>query len=476
MNFEAVIGLEIHVEMKTNSKMFSSSPNAFSRSPNTAITPFDMAYPGTMPRVNKAAVINAIRVANALHMTIDPLVRFDRKNYFYADLPKGFQITQQFHPIGREGYLEIKGRDGETKRIGIERIHMEEDTCKQLHFASYSLLDYNRAGVPLIEIVSHPEMRNGTETMHYVEAIRNIVVYSGTSDGKMEEGSLRCDVNVSLRPYGSKKFGTKVEIKNLNSTKHIELALDYEIQRQSAILLSGGKVQQETRRYDEATGKTVLMRVKTDAVDYKYFPEPNITPIQLSPEFVQEAIDTCPELYDSKKARYMALGLSEVDADILLSSLPMALYFEAAIGDGKLAKTVGNFLISDVNSYLNKNDITIDAFPVKPAYLNELAALQEGGYTHKQVMQILDYLIENEDADPASAMKALRIEKQSSDDSLVLGFVNEVLAANQQSIDDFKAGKDRALGYLVGQVMKIAKGKINPSAVSKVMLEELKKR
>ena len=476
MNFEAIIGLEIHVEMKTKSKMFSSSPNAFSKFPNTAITPFDMAYPGTMPRVNKAAVINAIRVANALHMTIDPLVRFDRKNYFYADLPKGFQITQQFHPIGREGYLEIKGRDGELKRIGIERIHMEEDTCKQLHFASYSLLDYNRAGVPLIEIVSHPEMRNGTETMHYVEAIRNIVVYSGTSDGKMEEGSLRCDVNVSLRPYGSKKFGTKVEIKNLNSTKHIELALDYEIQRQSAILLSGGKVQQETRRYDEATGKTVLMRVKTDAVDYKYFPEPNITPIQLSPEFVKNAIDTCPELYDSKKARYMELGLSEVDADIILSSLAMSKYFEEAIGDGKLAKTIGNFLISDVNSYLNKNDIEIEAFPVKPEYLRQLAAYQEDGFTHKQVMQVMNHLIENEGETPEEAMKALHIEKQSNDDSLVLGFVNEILAANQQSIDDFKAGKDRALGYLVGQVMKIAKGKVNPSAVSKVMLEELKKR
>lgn len=475
MNFEAVIGLEIHVEMKTRSKMFSSSPNSFTRFPNTEVTCFDMAYPGTMPRVNKAAVINAIRVANALHMTIDPLVRFDRKNYFYADLPKGFQITQQFHPIGREGYLEIKGRDGELKRIGIERIHMEEDTCKQLHFASYSLLDYNRAGVPLIEIVSHPEMRNGTEAMRYVEAIRNIVLFSGTSDGKMEEGSLRCDVNVSLRPYGTKKFGTKVEIKNLNSTKNIESALDYEILRQSAILLSGGKVQQETRRYDEASGKTVLMRVKTDAVDYKYFPEPNITPIRLSPEFVQNAIDTCPELYDSKKARYMALGLSEVDADILLSSLAMAKYFEEASIGGKFAKTVANFLISDVNAYLNKNGISIEEFPLKPAYLNELAGLQEDGFTHKQVMQALNYLLENQDVNPKGALEALHIEKQSNDDGLVLAFVNDVLAANPQSIADFKAGKDRALGFLVGQVMKAAKGKVNPSAVSKVMLEELKK-
>ena len=445
MNFEAVIGLEIHVEMKTKSKMFSSSPNGFTREPNTQVTPFDMAYPGTMPTVNKVAVINAIRVANALHMQIDRLIRFDRKNYFYADLPKGFQITQQFHPIGREGYLDVLDKDGNTKRIGIERIHMEEDTCKQLHFASYSLLDYNRAGVPLIEIVSHPEMRSGTEAMHYVEAIRNIVVYTGTSDGKMEEGSLRCDVNVSLRPFGSETFGTKVEIKNLNSTRNIESALDYEIARQSAILLSGGKVQQETRRYDEASGKTVLMRVKTDAVDYKYFPEPNITPIRISEAFVQDAIDSCPELYDPKKDRYLSLGIPAVDADIILG-------------------------------YLNKNGIGITEFPLKPETLYLLAKEQEGGYTHKQVVDMLKYCIDHVGALPEDAIKELRIEKQSNDDSLVLGFVTEVLDANPQSIADFKAGKDRAMGFLVGQVMKAAKGKVNPSAVAKVMMEELKKR
>ncbi|MBO5527743.1 MAG: Asp-tRNA(Asn)/Glu-tRNA(Gln) amidotransferase subunit GatB [Bacilli bacterium] len=476
MNFEAVIGLEIHVEMKTKSKMFSSSPNGFSREPNTQVTPFDMAYPGTMPVVNKAAVINAIRVANALHMTIDRLIRFDRKNYFYSDLPKGFQITQQFHPIGREGYLDILDRDGKVKRIGIERIHMEEDTCKQLHFASYSLLDYNRAGVPLIEIVSHPEMRSGTEAMHYVEAIRNIVVYTLTSDGKMEEGSLRCDVNVSLRPFGSDKFGTKVEIKNLNSTKNIESALDYEIARQSAILLSGGQVQQETRRYDEASGKTVLMRVKTDAVDYKYFPEPNITPIRISEEFVRDAIDTCPELYDSKKERYVSLGLSPVDAAIILDNLAMSQYFDKALGDGKYAKTVSNLLIVEVNGYLNKNGLTIEQFPLQPEILYLLAKEQEGGFTHKQVVDMFHYCVENEGAKPEDAINALHIAKQSSDDSLVLSFVTAVLDANPQSIADFKAGKDRAQGFLVGQVMKMAKGKVNPGAVAKVMAEELKKR
>ena len=476
MNFEAIIGLEIHVQMKTKSKMFSSSPNSFSRYPNTEVTAFDMAYPGTMPTVNKQAVINAIRVANALHMTIDHTLYFDRKNYFYSDLPKGFQITQQFRPIGKEGYLDVLDKNGNVKRIGIERIHMEEDTCKQLHFASYSLLDYNRAGTPLVEIVSKPDIRSGTEAMHYVEAIRNIVVYTLTSDGKMEEGSLRCDVNVSLRPFGVEKFGTKVEIKNLNSTKNIEAALDYEIARQASCLLSGIPVAQETRRFDEASGKTVLMRVKTDAVDYKYFPEPNITPIALSDEFVQNAIDTCPELYDAKKARYIAMGLSETDAEIILSELAMSAYFEAAVAGAKNPKTVANFLIVELNSYLNKNGISIAEIPLKPALLCEVANRQEEGYTHKQCGDMLSYCLEHEGEGTEEAIKAKNIVKQSNDDGLVLEFVTKVLDANPQSIEDFKNGKDRAVGFLIGQVMKEAKGKVNPASVAKIMNIELRKR
>lgn len=476
MNFEAIIGLEIHVQMKTKSKMFSSSPNSFSRHPNTEVTPFDMAYPGTMPTVNKQAVINAIRVANALHMEIDHTLYFDRKNYFYSDLPKGFQITQQFRPIGKEGYLDVLDKEGKVKRIGIERIHMEEDTCKQLHFASYSLLDYNRAGTPLVEIVSKPDIRSGTEAMHYVEGIRNIVIYTLTSDGKMEEGSLRCDVNVSLRPFGCEKFGTKVEIKNLNSTKNIEAALDYEIARQASCLLSGIPVAQETRRYDEASGKTVLMRVKTDAVDYKYFPEPNITPIALSDEFVQNAIDTCPELYDAKKARYVASGLSDTDAEIILSDLAMATYFEKASEGAKNLKTVANFLIVEVNGYLNKNGIGIASFPLPASTLCEIANKQEDGYTHKQCADMLSYCLENEGASAEDAIKAKNIVKQSNDEGLVLSLVTKVLDANPQSIEDYKNGKDRAVGFLIGQVMKEAKGKVNPASVAKVMNIELAKR
>lgn len=475
MNFEAIIGLEIHVEMKTKSKMFSAAPNGFSNNPNTQVALLDMAYPGTMPIPNKQAVINAIRVCNALHMDIDHLIRFDRKNYYYADLPKGFQITQQFHPIGSNGYLDVEGEDGEIKRIEIERLHMEEDTCKQFHFVDYSLLDYNRAGVPLVEIVSRPDLRNGTEAMHYIEQIRNIVIYSGTSDGKMEEGSLRCDVNISLRPYGSTKFGTKVEIKNLNSIKNVQEAIDYEVQRQNALLLSGQKVQQETRRFDEASKKTILMRVKTSAVDYRYFPEPNIVPIQLSNDFVDSAIATCPELYDAKEKRYLAAGLTEKDAEIILSDLATAAYFDEAIAYAKSVKGLANFLIVEVNGYLNKHNVFLDGFPLKPQTLAEIANLQEDGFTHKQCVDIFNYVLEN-GGTPSEAQAALHIEKQVTDEGAVLAAVTAVLDANPQSIEDFKAGKDRAKGFLVGQVMKASKGKLNPAAVSKVMDEELRKR
>ena len=475
MNFEAVIGLEIHVQQKTKSKMFSSAPNSFSRDPNTQVAPLDMAFPGTMPVVNKQAVINAIRVANALHMEIDHTLYFDRKNYFYSDLPKGFQITQQRRPIGKNGYVMVDTPNGK-KRIGIERIHMEEDTCKQEHFMDYSLLDYNRAGVPLCEIVSLPEISNGVEAREYAEAIRNIVVYSGTSDGKMEEGSMRCDTNISLRPYGQKEFGTKVEIKNINSFKNIELAIEYEMKRQSQLLLQGIKIQQETRRWDEASGKTVLMRVKTDAVDYKYFCEPNITPIHLSDEFVQDAIDTCPELYDSKKERYLKAGLSDADANVILANPKMAAYFEEGLAKVSNAKDLANFLIVEINSYLNKNEIAIENLKLSPFTLGEIVSYQEkGGLSHKQCTDILNKVLE-EGCSPEEAKNALHIVAQVSDSSVIMGFVTEVLDKNPQSIQDFKNGNQRVLGFLVGQIMKASHGKVNPAEVSKTLRQELDKR
>lgn len=475
MNFEAVIGLEIHVEMKTKSKMFSGAPVSFAKEPNSEVTFLDMGFPGTMPSVNKEAVINAIRVAHALHMEIDRCVRFDRKNYFYADLPKGYQITQQFHPIGKNGYLDIEEKNGEIKRIPIERIHMEEDTCKQLHFPDCTLLDYNRAGVPLVEIVSLPAIRNGYEAMKYVEGIRNIVVYSNTSDGKMEEGSLRCDVNISLRPYGQKEFGTKVEIKNLNSLKNIQEAIDYEAKRQASILLSGGFIQQETRRFDENSGKTVLMRVKTDAVDYKYFPEPNITPIILSEEFVSDAIKTCPELYDAKKARFLAKGLSENDVEIILANPSMASFFDQTSKENKNAKIIANFLIVEINAYLNKKNLKIEDLSLEPSKLGEIANYQAQGLTHKQCADILNWVLEKQ-IEPQEAKKELKIVEQVRDEETLLPLVQKIIEDNQQSVNDYLSGKDRALGYLVGQAMKVSRGKANPAIVSKLIIEEIKKK
>lgn len=472
MNFEAIIGLEIHVQQKTKSKMFSAAPNSFSRSPNTQVRPLDMGFPGTMPVVNRQAVINAIRVANALHMEIDHTLYFDRKNYFYSDLPKGYQITQQARPIGKNGYVMV---DGGKKKIGIERIHMEEDTCKQEHFMDYTLLDYNRAGVPLVEIVSRPDIRNGKEAREYAEAIRNIVVYSLTSDGKMEEGSMRCDTNVSVRPIGQKEFGTKVEVKNINSFKNVELAIDYEIKRQISSILKGEKIKQETRRWDEASGKTILMRVKTDAVDYKYFCEPNITPIHLSDEFVENAINTCPELYDSKKERYIKMGLSEYDSEVILADIEFSKYFESALDFVKTPKNLANYLITEINGYLNKEGISIKDFSLSPKDLGEIVSLQDSGLSHKQCVDIL-YKVLSDGISPQEAKEALHIVAQSSDNSLIKGFIDSVLEKNPQSIDDYKNGNQRVLGFLVGQVMKESHGKVNPAEVSKMLMEEIAKR
>lgn len=474
MNFETIVGIEIHVEMKTKSKMFSLAPISFGLTPNSEVVAFDMAFPGTMPRVNKEAVKNAIRVSNALHMSIDQEIWFDRKNYFYSDLPKGFQITQQARPIGSEGYLIINV-NGKDKKIGIERLHMEEDTCMQHHFSDYTLLDYNRAGIPLIEIVSKPEIRSGEEARKYVEKIREIVTFSNVSDGKMEEGSLRCDVNVSIRPYGSDKFGTKVEIKNLNSIANVEKAIDFEAKRQSELLLLGKEVEQETRRYDEAKKETVLMRKKTDAADYKYFTEPNIPPIKLSDEFVKDAIDTCPELYDQKLERFLNnYGLNEVDAKIILTSVDMANYYDEAAKFTKLYQPLANFMISDVNGYLNKNAISILDFKAEPKFISELVELlQSKKINSSQGKQIFEKLVK-ENKSPLLIQKevgAVLINDENKIHELVL----EVLEANPTLRDDFKAGKTRAQGFVMGQIMKKTGGKVNPGIANKIILDELKK-
>jgi len=474
MEFEAVIGLEIHVEMKTKSKMFSSGPVSYGEDPNTKVNIVDMGFPGVMPVVNKQSVINAIRVSHALHMSIDDVVMFERKNYFYSDLPKGYQITQQFRPIGSNGYLIINTSQGERK-IGIERLHMEEDTCKQLHSWDFSLLDYNRAGIPLIEIVSRPDLRTGEEAAKYVEKIRSIVSFLDVSDGKMEEGSLRCDVNISLREKGTEKFGTKVEIKNLNSIANIQKAIDFEVSRQSIILDFGGVIEQETRRFDEGSKETVLMRVKTDAVDYKYFTEPNIAPIKLSKEFIDEAIKTSPELAEVKLERYKKLGLNDYDSSLLIADKDVSNYFDEASKSGANPKLLANWVIGDIQSVLNKEGISIKEFKISPALLAELVLLiEQGKVSNKQAREMFAKMLEN----PVSPKKLLEESGTSliSDEDTLKKIVKEVVDANEQSVIDYKNGKDRALGFIVGQIMKKTQGKANPSLASKLVLEEIKRR
>jgi len=474
MEFEAVIGLEIHVQMKTKSKMFSSAPVNFGLDPNTETVPLDFAFPGTLPVVNKQAVINAIRVCNALHMSIDDELWFDRKNYFYSDLPKGYQITQDKRPIGREGYLTISLASGE-KRINIERLHMEEDTCKQLHSWDCTLLDYNRAGIPLVEIVSKPDLRSGEEAMKYVEKIRSIVSFLDVSDGKMEEGSLRCDVNISIREKGSDKFGTKVEIKNLNSIANIQKAIDFEFERQKILVLNNEPVVQETRRFDEGTKETVLMRLKTDAVDYKYFTEANIAPIKLSKEFIDEAIKSSPELAEVKLERYQKLGLNEYDCGLLISDRRICDYFDKVVGGGASPKLAANWVLVDVQAILNKNCIEITDFIISAENLSKLIKLiEKGTISNKQGREVFAAMLE-QNQDPEELIDIMGL-KQDSDEEAIRAIVNEVLDANAQAIQDYKDGKDRAIGFIVGQIMKKTCGKANPGIASKLVLEEIKKR
>lgn len=474
MNFEAIVGLEIHVEMKTKSKMFSSAPVTFGKTPNTMVVPFDMAFPGTLPTVNKQAVINAIRVCHALHMSIDNELWFDRKNYFYSDLPKGYQITQKARPIGRTGYVEID-LDGQKKRINFERLHIEEDACKQVHYKDCTLLDYNRAGIPLAEIVSLPEIHNGKEAMLIVDKIRSIVSFLDVSSGKMEEGTLRCDVNVSIRPYGCKTFGTVVEIKNINTLTNIQRAIDYEIKRQEALLLSGQIVKKETRRYDESKKQTVLMRNKTDDVDYKYFTEPNIPPIKLLDEFIKEAIASSPELAESKYQRYLKLGLLEREAKQLTSDKDLCNYFDKLIEKKANAKLAANWLLVDIQSVLNKNNVSINDFSISPSAISGLLILvEQGKINNKQARELFSkMLITNKTAD--ELIKEIDLNLISNEVDLI-GIIKQVINDNPHLKTDYDNGKDKVVGYLVGQVMKRTNGKANPNVTHELVIKVLKEK
>lgn len=476
MNFETIIGLEVHVELKTNSKIFSPSPAHFGADPNTNTNVIDWGYPGVLPVLNKAALEYGMRAALALNCNISKHTHFDRKNYFYPDNPKAYQISQFDEPIGYDGWIEIEV-EGKKKVIRIERVHLEEDAGKNIHGTDgYSYVDLNRQGVPLIEIVSEADMRSPEEAYAYLDALRSIIQFTGVSDVKMEEGSMRCDANISLRPYGQEAFGVKTELKNLNSLSYVKKGLMFEEKRQAKVLLSGGVIQQETRRYDEATGETILMRVKEGSSDYRYFPEADIPRFEIADSWIEEVKASMPELPQYRRQRYVQeYGLPEYDAMVLTLSKEMSDFFEATIANGAPAKLASNWLMGEVSAYLNSERMELLETKLTPENLSDMILLiEDGTISSKIAKKVFKELIEN--GGQAKEVVEAKGLVQLSDPAQLLPIINEILEQNAQSIEDFKNGKDRAVGFLVGQIMKTTKGKANPGVVNQLLMEELQKR
>ena len=476
MNFETIIGLEVHVELKTDSKIFSPSPNMFGDDPNTNVNPIDLGYPGVLPVLNEETVNFAMKAAMALNCDIAPDTKFDRKNYFYPDNPKAYQISQFDKPIGENGYIDIEV-DGKKKRIGITRLHMEEDAGKLTHSDDgYSLVDFNRQGTPLVEIVSEPDIRSPKEAYAYLEALKNIIQYTGVSDCKMEEGSLRCDANLSIRPIGQEQFGTKTELKNLNSFSFVQKGLEFEEKRQQKELLSGGEILQETRRYDEQTKETILMRVKEGSDDYRYFPEPDLVPLHIDEAWKQRIFEQIPELPDARKKRYIEeLKLPEYDAMVLTNNKELSDFFEETIAQDADIKQVSNWLMGEVSAYMNKHYKELHELELTPESLAKMIQLiEDGTISSKIAKKVFTELVEN-GGDPEKIVKEKGLV-QISDEGQLTEIVVNILDNNPQSIEDFKNGKDKALGFLVGQVMKETKGQANPPMVNKIILAEMEKR
>ncbi|WP_404330827.1 Asp-tRNA(Asn)/Glu-tRNA(Gln) amidotransferase subunit GatB [Mesobacillus maritimus] len=475
MEFETVIGLEVHVELKTNSKIFSSSPNHFGAEPNTNTTVIDLGYPGVLPVVNKKAVDYAMKACMALNCEVATETKFDRKNYFYPDNPKAYQISQFDKPIGEHGWIEIEV-NGEKKKIGITRIHMEEDAGKLTHGNGYSLVDYNRQGTPLVEIVSEPDIRTPDEAYAYLEKLKSIIQYTGVSDCKMEEGSLRCDANISLRPVGQKEFGTKTELKNLNSFNFVRKGLEYEVKRQAEVLRAGGVIEQETRRFDEATNTTILMRVKEGSDDYRYFPEPDLTDLYIDEEWKARVRAEIPELPDARKKRYIEeLGLPAYDANVLTVTKEMSDFFEAVCAAEAEPKQASNWVMGDVSGYLNAEGKELHEVPLTPEGLAGMIKLIANGTISSKIAKtVFKELIENGgDAEKIVKEKGL---VQISDEGELTKIINEIIDANPKPLEDFKSGNEKAKGFFVGQIMKATKGQANPPLVNKLLVQELNKR
>ena len=475
-DYEVVIGLEVHAELSTKTKIFCSCPTEFGGEPNTHCCPVCMAMPGALPVLNKKVVEYAIKAGLATNCDIARISKNDRKNYFYPDLPKSYQISQFDMPLCTKGYVEIETEDG-PKRIGLVRIHIEEDAGKLNHdeYGRGSLVDLNRSGVPLIEIVSEPDMRSTKEVESYLKKLKSILEYIEVSDCKMQEGSLRADVNVSVRKKGDKEFGTRTEMKNMNSFRSITRAIEYEAMRQVEVIEQGGKIYQETLRWDEVSGKTFSMRDKENAQDYRYFPEPDLGIIKISDEMIENIKKTLPEMPESRKERYIKeFKLPEYDSNILTSSKYLSDLFEKATEKCHNPKAVSNWIMTDITRILNEKEQEPNDIPFKAEDLGKLIELiDKGTISSKIAKQVLEEMFENP-KDPEDIIK----EKgwiQISDEGAIKEVVTKILEANPASIADFKAGKDRALGFLVGQAMKETRGKANPQMLNKMFLEELNK-
>ncbi|MFZ1356564.1 MAG: Asp-tRNA(Asn)/Glu-tRNA(Gln) amidotransferase subunit GatB, partial [Lactococcus raffinolactis] len=441
MNFETVIGLEVHVELNTNSKIFSPAPAHFGAGPNENTNIVDWSFPGVLPVMNKGVIESGIKAALALNMDIHQNMHFDRKNYFYPDNPKAYQISQFDEPIGYNGSIEIELEDGTKKTLRIERAHLEEDAGKNTHGTDgYSYVDLNRQGVPLIEIVSEADMRSPEEAYAYLTAIKEIIQYTGISDVKMEEGSMRCDANISLRPYGQEEFGVKTELKNLNSFNFVRKGLEYEVARQAKVLRSGGVIQQETRRYDEKTGETTLMRVKEGSSDYRYFPEPDLPRFEISDEWIEEVRATLPEFPKARRAKYVAeLGLSDYDAAQITAAKDTADFFESAVNAGADAKLASNWLQGEVAQYLNAEGKKLSEIGLTPENLTEMLKLiADGTISSKIAKKVFVELAKNGGSAEAFVKKAGLI--QISDPAVLVPIITDVLAKNEKAVNDYKGG------------------------------------
>lgn len=473
--YKVVIGLEVHCELETHSKNFSSAQNIYSEIPNSHLSALDLGFPGTLPMPNKEAIKKALKTALALHCQTPNEIVFDRKNYFYPDLPKGYQITQMTKPMGKDGYLMIHV-DGEDKKIDIHQLHLEEDTASLDHYGTYSLIDYNRAGIPLMEIVTEPCIYSSKEAVAYLEALRSIFLYCGVSEAKSDKGQMRCDVNISLMKDTDTQLGIRAEIKNINSFYNVKEAIEYEIKRQTEILDSGGTVVQETRRFDDHDMVTYSMRSKVDAIDYKYFLEPNIAPTKITEAFIQEIKSELPMLQYERIIKYMnEHELSRYDATILVKEKEVSDYYDEVIKEGADPKIASNWITSIILGYLNKNEVNIQSIFITPKMLTDLIKMViDQVISIKQGKEVL-YMALEEKKEPSVIVQDLGL-KQIVDQGSIKQVVLEVLDEQVQAIDQYKMGRTNIVDFLVGQVMKKTRGQANPASTMVLLKEEIEKR